>query len=671
MSLHDLFTAPSSLLTVLEDPHGVGVFVQAATTIPDSRWQVALGDLKDLRRFTLCHRYEPFWMEPKAGTTSADVPPETQWLLAQRTTGDYVLIVPLAAGQARASLSGSDTGLEILVETGDSQLKIAQALACFVAVGTEPYTLLAEAAVSVRFRLETGRLREEKPVPPFIESFGWCTWDAFYQDVSQEKVREGLQSFAEGGVEPRYLILDDGWQSVTKKESGETQLSAFAANEKFPGDLSATVTMAKDEFAIETFLVWHAVGGYWGGVDASSLSGYGVQSVTRQSSPGIKHYQPGVDLWWGPTVGVVSPEGIYRFYQDYHRHLREQGVDGVKVDNQASLESVAEGLGGRVPLMRAYREALEGSVAVHFSGNLINCMSNANEMHLQTLASTLTRTSTDFWPKRPETHGLHLYTNAQVSLWFGQFVHPDWDMFQSGHEAGPYHAAGRALSGGPVYVSDKPDGHNFDLLKRLVLPDGRILRCDNPGLPSPSCLFDDPTRTDVPLKIANASPEDAQYAGYLGLFNARYDAENPITVSGEYGVSDLLPHDALGDTDQWALYLHQADQLLTLRRSETRRMSLPPLGFEFITFVPVEQGVAPLGLLGMFCGASAVALRGATESEVFFQATEAGTHLVSCERKPRVVHDGESPLAFRFDRKKRRLEVELDEPCWVYLVFAE
>ena len=41
-------------------------------------------------------------------------------------------------------------------------------------------------------------------------------------------------------------------------------------------------------------------------------------------------------------------------------------------------------------------------------------------------------------------------------MWFGEFIQPDWDMFQSGHRMGALHAAGRAVSGGPVYVSDKP-----------------------------------------------------------------------------------------------------------------------------------------------------------------------------------------------------------------------
>ena len=142
-------------------------------------------------------------------------------------------------------------------------------------------------------------------------------------------------------------------------------------------------------------------------------------------------------------MGVVPPEHIYRFFHDYHRHLRQQGVDGVKVDNQSALEGVAHGMGGRVTAMRAYHEALEGSAQVHFQGELINCMSCASEMLYSALNSNILRTSTDFWPNRPDSHGLHLYTNAQVSLWFGEFFHTDWDMFQSGHPAGAYHAAAR------------------------------------------------------------------------------------------------------------------------------------------------------------------------------------------------------------------------------------
>ena len=73
-------------------------------------------------------------------------------------------------------------------------------------------------------------------------------------------------------------------------------------------------------------------------------------------------------------------------------------------------------------------------------------------------------------------------------------LQPDWDMFHSKHPAALLHATARAVSGGAVYVSDKPGHHDFSLLRRLVLPDGSVLRARLPGRATRDVLFDDPMR---------------------------------------------------------------------------------------------------------------------------------------------------------------------------------
>ena len=45
--------------------------------------------------------------------------------------------------------------------------------------------------------------------------------------------------------------------------------------------------------------------------------------------------------------------------------------------------------------------------------------------------------------------------------------------------------------------SDAPGKHNFELLKKLVLPDGSTLRARLPGRPTSDCLFSDPARDGV------------------------------------------------------------------------------------------------------------------------------------------------------------------------------
>ena len=651
--------APPSV-TSLSDPTGVGVYVQVKVEKPQARFSVPLGNFVGVTRWMACHRYEPFWMYPKVGSGAENVPVETQFLLGERENGSVVALIPLLDIAFRASLSGGENGLEVVIESGDPATVTDSFVALFIAEGDDPYSLMEACAETLCARYRSGRLRLDKPLPAFADRFGWCTWDAFYHDVSAEKVREGLESFQAGGVEPRYLILDDGWQPVSQRPTGEKRLSGFDAVEgKFPGGLKATVAMAKGEFSIETFLVWHAMGGYWGGVDDDALPGYSVRSVERRSSPGILSYQDGQDHWWGEIAGVVPPTHIYRFFHDYHRHLRRQGVDGVKVDNQAFLESVSRGLGGRVAVMKGYREALEGSAAVHFDGNLINCMSNASEMHMHALASTLTRTSTDFWPNKPESHGLHLWTNAQVGLWFGQWVHPDWDMFQSGHAAGSYHAAGRAVSGGPVYVSDKPGAHNFDLLKKLVLPDGSVLRADGPGIPTRDTLFVDPTKDNALLKIMNTLGGGA--AGVLGLFNARWEEGKDLAANGTFGPGDL--HWSHPD-GPFAVYLHQAGELLSMNGSERRDLTLGPLDWELATFVPIEDGVAVLGFTHLFNGAAATSAGWVGDDEILPIACRCGGRLlIYSERRPAMVNlwnDDELPYSYNVEA--RRLVIEVPEP---------
>ncbi len=58
----------------------------------------------------------------------------------------------------------------------------------------------------------TSKPLHEKELPASLDLFGWCTWDAFYSTVSARGLQLGLQGFAAGGVQPRFVIIDDGWQ---------------------------------------------------------------------------------------------------------------------------------------------------------------------------------------------------------------------------------------------------------------------------------------------------------------------------------------------------------------------------------------------------------------------------------------------------------------------------
>jgi raffinose synthase len=655
---YELLSRVSGEVDAEADPNGHGLFLSARSKSSSSRLVFDLGCVPELKRFTVCHRYEPYWMKPRTGTRLADVPQETQFFLAELRSGQWLVLVPLIGDLFRFSLRGhKDDRLELLAETGDSFAPGNGGLALFVATGSDPFALARDGAKSVAERLRWGRLRRDKTLPDFVGHFGWCTWDAFYQEVSHAKVREGLERFAAGGVRPRMVILDDGWQSTVAMATGEQRLTAFSANDKFGGSggqLAPTVRMAKEEFGVEDFLVWHAVIGYWGGVDGERLPGYGVIDQTRQFGEGVLSHAPSFNqIWWGNVVGFVPAAHVRRFYEDYHASLAAQGVDGVKVDSQAVLESVAQRQGGRIAVSRAYREALEESVQKHFDGRLINCMSNGQETWYGSLRSSLLRSSIDFFPTMPETHGMHLYTNAQVGLWFGQFMHPDWDMFQSGHEWGAFHAAGRAISGGPVYVSDKPGEHDFALLKKLVCSDGSVLLCDAPALPTIDCLCVDPTHEDVLLKIWNRSGA----AGVVGVFNARFSPKGagPVVITGTVG-----PADVPGLTQaSYACYAHHARSLEILSHDARLALTLGERDFEIVTFVPVDRGFAPIGLTDKLNSAGAVSEVTRHERHCDLALRDGGDFLAWAEAPPAAVEIDGRPAVFGYDAQAKSLRVTL------------
>ncbi len=591
---------------------------------PAARGNPLLGRVRHTRRWTACHRArEPFWMVPAVGSTLVDVPPETQVLLIERGDGRLVLIAPLALGAMRFALRGGAEGLTLVGHTGDPWTRVATSPACLVAIGDCPLALWQRAASALAAAHPEVGLARDVPYPREADWLGWCTWDAFYQTVDEAKVVAGLESFRRIGVMPRWMILDDGWQTQERVSTGEQRLTAFAADAvKFPNGLGPLVTLTKQRYGLRSFWVWHAFQGYWGGTDARL--GYQIEERLRRYDAGIVSNPPANSDWmqevWGDLMGVVTASDIGRFFADFHANLRAQGVDGVKVDNQAALEGVAHGLGGRVALMRAYRDALEVSVTTHFGGSLINCMSCSNDMLYAARCSNSTRTSTDFWPKKPESHGLHLYTNAQVGGWFGEFVHPDWDIFQTAHPAGWFHAAGRAVSGAQVYVSDAPDHHDAAVLLALTLSDGSVPRCLDPGRPTRDCLFHDPTREPVLLKVMNRNP----CGTVIGIFNACHDSAGP--VAGGVSPSDH-PQAEPGVSAVW---LHRIARLALLEHGRHLPLALTALDWEIATMAPVVDGLAVIGLEGKLNGGGVViAVRRQTRG-ASIELRDGGTLLVWC-----------------------------------------
>lgn len=636
-----------------------GAFVGATASHSKSLLVFPMGVLEGLR-FMCCFRFKLWWMTQRMGTCGRDVPLETQFMLIEskesETDGEnspiiYTVLLPLLEGQFRAVLQGNDKNeIEICLESGDNAVETDQGLhMVYMHAGTNPFEVINQAVKAVEKHMQTFLHREKKRLPSCLDWFGWCTWDAFYTDVTAEGVEEGLKSLSQGGTPPRFLIIDDGWQQIENKAKDATEclvqegaqfatrLTGIKENTKFQKKLQNNEQMsglkhlvhgAKQHHNVKNVYVWHALAGYWGGVKpaATGMEHYDTALAYPVQSPGVLGNQPDIvmDSLAVHGLGLVHPKKVFNFYNELHAYLASCGVDGVKVDVQNIIETLGAGHGGRVSLTRSYHHALEASIASNFTDNgCIACMCHNTDGLYSAKQTAIVRASDDFYPRDPASHTIHISSVAYNSLFLGEFMQPDWDMFHSLHPAADYHAAARAIGGCPIYVSDKPGNHNFDLLKKLVLPDGSVLRAQLPGRPTRDSLFVDPARDRTSLlKIWNLN----KCSGVVGVFNCqgagwckiekktRIHDTSPGTLTASVCASDvdLITQVAgaewLGDT---IVYAYRSGEVIRLPKGVSIPVTLKVLEFELFHFCPIQEiapsiSFAAIGLLDMFNTGGAV-----------------------------------------------------------------
>jgi len=751
----------------------------------------------DCHRLLSAGRCKLWWMTPEFGSTAADITPETQFLLVEiREGGPYAMILPLISeGRFRGTLrsapnpsSDADT-LWLRMESNSDAVSAASVPSALLVEASWDLYGLVDKAVARAASLSGGsKPLAEKEIPPSVDVFGWCTWDAFYSQVSAKGIREGLQSLRKGGVTPRLLVIDDGWQQtevdeeqrrmfgdeaeqmeevidaerkalqkeatdlatteggsavasatqslmfmedeedaegrkrritqsfeeVTRlpKDSNEVQpwfkkvgnfvvarfdnclgwalgigeaafirfyqrvidpappgsrrvefwtwlatgplrmamlqfymatgdftrrLTDVSANAKFAtpasgprsqgveANLRAVVTSLKEEFDIKYVYCWHGLPGYWGGIspESKTMERFKSQVVAAAVSPGVLEVEPA--MAWAPSAlaGIGVVQDFQGLYNAMHGYLADQGIDGVKVDCQAGV-GLMPSPGGSAANSAEIQYCLEESVKKHFPGNhIINCMCHSSENFYRFLDSAVARACDDFYPLDVASHTTHIANSAFNSVFLGALVQPDWDMFQSEHPANLLHAAARAVSGGAVYVSDKPGRHDFDLLRRLVLPDGCVLRANLPGRPTVDTVFCDVMRDGKTLlKVWNRN----NCSGVVGVFNVQGSSwdrdrrkfhthnKHPPTLATRVRVQDVQPHSAQHPAPhrKFIAYCSNSGRLERVVDDAASGVWVELLagGCEVVTIAEVtkvsEVEVAPVGLTGMLNPGGAV-----------------------------------------------------------------
>lgn len=582
---------------------------------PGEGLRVVIGDIPSFIRGMGAERHKPHWTRPAFASSPGDFPRHTQYIVWRDGNDRWGAAIPLVGGGLKTSFSPRGNRLSAGLASYDSGFRPDVVPVFAAAWGPDPYdTTRRLYKVGFDFMGTPGQLRTEKQYPRIFEHFGWCSWNAFYSGVRMKDIVDAAASFRDNGFPLRYILVDDGWQDLGDDES-RRKLHSFDANDKFPGGMKALADELKNDYGISWVGVWHTFQGYWNGVAAGSPIEKEHGSSMLQSLSG--------NLFPDPR----RRRGLH-FFNAYHEKLAASGIDFVKVDNQSSAHSYTVHL---MPISYAslgWQQNLQMSVEKNFDNAVINCMGMTIENIYYWAMSNIARSSDDFFPDVPGNARHHVVHNIYNSMWFSELAWPDFDMFQSHHPHAEMHAVLRAVSAGPVYVTDTPGRQNWPLLRKLTFSDGALPRADEPPRPTRDSLVAAPSAGAVPLKAFTRSGD----TGVLAAFNV---LESGGGVTGVVSPSDI----EYLEGDRFAVYEHFTGELHFMRHGGRLPVSIPEFGARLYTVAPIIDGAAPIGLLDKYLSAAAITSKLYEDDSLVVGLRDGGEFGAWLEAEPAAVVD--------------------------------
>ncbi len=544
-------------------------------------------------------RHSEFWCSPRFGVSGDyGCVEECQHFVYRRTDGTFGVIVPVVSEDYKCVLVGRGDKLSARLYSWKEGLTECDTLACVAAEGSDPL-YLTELCVKLAIKLlgRGDRTRYDKRYPDVFEYLGWCSWDALQIRVSEKGIVEKCDEFSKKNIPVKWALFDDMWADVTEFPGRyRTRDGMFAlmhsahlydyeaAGDRFPMGLAHAIDRVHS-YGMKVG-IWHPTTGYWKGLDPAGKAYEKLKDFTYTTSDGM-------------IIGGWREGAAFRYYDTIHSFLRKCGADFVKVDNQSMTRRFYKGVDSIGKVTRGWHRGLEGSVGLNFDNVMINCMGMASEDMWNRGNSSICRASDDFQPEDRAWFSKHILQCTYNSVLQGQFYWSDYDMWWTDDTQAEKNSLLRAVSGGPIYVSDEIGRSRRDVLSTLAFDDGRILRCDGVGTPTADCLTVDPTTSGKPIKIRNI----CRGCGIVAAFDI--DGGGGETV-GTISPSDIGSY-GLRKCEKYVLYEHFSRYMKIIDADETVEFSLGNNdAVKLFLIIPYKNGFAPIGRTDKFISPAAI-----------------------------------------------------------------
>lgn len=527
-----------------------------------------------------------------------------QFLLLKLKNDSYLALMPLATKNIMSVFSIQNG--ELILKSGHFGTEHVKGTidALATASGTTPYEATSKMWEKV---LDSGLVetnwRMNKKYPEMYQYMGWCSWEHYRLDINTANMTEAVKTLEANPVPFRWFMVDDGYLNEEKR-----RLINFEPDlKKFPKGWQE-VTHLKSKNGIRWMGLWRNMLGYMSG-------------ISKQENMNLPKGTFAENAKGSCLVPNGTAEGAKAFYDELATKTKEGGFDFAKVDFQGKALFMYYGMENPIRSMYYNSIALENACKEHLDG-LLNCIAQTHINVFNTKYSALTRSSKDYSKKAFNKE--ITYQSFANHLWLGQVVWGDLDMFHSQGEDAKQLAIARAISGGPVYVSDEPSTIDATLLLPFGDNDGKIFRSDAPAVLLPESFFIDPYKGKEAFRVIAPT---ANKVAALAVFNftenktvTSFISPEDYTSAGEqlqpYSGKWILPKEGL------LAYNQQTQQIQELSKKLTFEME--PNEAKLFMLFPKTKGWAVIGRTDKYLSAAAVKIESIEDSKIVFTLSEYG-----------------------------------------------
>ena len=507
------------------------------------------------------------------------------FLLLQLKDGSYLAVLPVAGPLAFSWLEPTAGGLVLDVGTrGTAAVRGDLPLVAW-ARASDPYAACArawETALQIEQIRGRAALRRDKTLPEYFHYLGWCSWEQFRHNISEEILSRAFSDIKASGLPVRWALIDDG--HVANRDN---QYISFQPNENFPRGFAPLIAQGRQN-GLQWFGLWQHMSGYGGLIDPQN--DLGLDEHLREVYIGRN----------GRVLRALLPKSdrgsAEAFFSGLIGPAKKAGFDFVKVDFQGYHFNSYTGTENPAATAQLHYQVVE-QICHDVGLGLLNCLSMNHVRVFNTRYSAVMRASRDYRKDWDAWNKEQTWRAFQNALWLGQTMWLDHDMAHSSDQtAGRLLSIAKALSGGPVYLSDDPKFFYAPNIRPLTFDTGELLRPLAPGAPLPGSLFVDPLRTAAAYQVV--APLSGQTAA-IGAFNlSLHDApvEARITEADYQAASALIqPYPGPWALPAEGLLVFDWDSGQAKKLEGVYRVVVPNYSARLLLVCPIRNGWAVIG----------------------------------------------------------------------------